>query len=141
MKLLRIVKKPKRRIGRGHGSGRVKTSGRGTKGQKARGTVRFGFEGGQLPLIKRVPFLRGKGRNASEKKTVLPLDVKVLNSLPKGTVVTLEVLKKHGMIDESTRSVKFLGKGPVEVIVTVQLSCSQSAAAAITKAGGVVGSK
>ena len=62
-----IVRRPKKRIGRGHGSGKVKTSGRGTKGQKARDSVPLGFEGGQLSLIKRLPLLRGKGRNASMK--------------------------------------------------------------------------
>lgn len=65
--LPKIVHRSKKRIGRGHGSGKVKTAGRGSKGQKARGKIPAGFEGGQLPLIKRLPLLRGKGKNISRK--------------------------------------------------------------------------
>ena len=62
-KLAKTTVKTKKRLGQGHGSGRVKTSGRGTKGQKARGKIPLRFEGGALPLIKRMPFHRGKGKN------------------------------------------------------------------------------
>lgn len=68
--LPKIVKRSKKRLGRGHGSGKVKTSGRGTKGQKARGKLPLGFEGGQTPLVKRLPYLRGKGRNKPRKRRV-----------------------------------------------------------------------
>ncbi len=67
-----ITKRTKKRIGRGHGSGKVKTSGRGTKGQNARNSRPQGFEGGQLALIKRLPLLRGKDRNGSRKTKALP---------------------------------------------------------------------
>ena len=60
LELQKLVKRSKKRLGRGHGSGKVKTSGRGTKGQRARGKIRLGFEGGQLSIIKRLPLLRGK---------------------------------------------------------------------------------
>jgi large subunit ribosomal protein L15 len=66
--LAKITTKPKRRLGQGHGSGRVKTSGRGTKGQNARSNRSLSFEGGALPLIKRLPFRRGKGKNKVFKK-------------------------------------------------------------------------
>ena len=80
--LPRTVSRPKKRLGRGHGSGKVKTSGRGTKGQKARGHMPIGFEGGQLPLIKRLPLLRGKSKNKSHATSVYPLKVTKLDSLP-----------------------------------------------------------
>jgi len=134
--LQKIVKRPKKRLGRGHGSGKVKTSGRGTKGQKARSTTRIGFEGGQLPLIKRLPLLRGKGRNNSQSGKAFPLPVGKLNMLPAGTTVTLETLKKYHMIDTATTRVKLLGSGKVTVKLTVAVPCSKSAQRAIEKAGG-----
>lgn len=134
--LQKIVKRPKKRLGRGHGSGKVKTSGRGTKGQKARGATRIGFEGGQLPLIKRLPLLRGKGRNSSQSNKAYPLAVEKLNTLPTGTTVTLETLKKYHMIDTATTRVKLLGSGKVTVKLTVAVSYSKSAQRAIEKAGG-----
>lgn len=133
-----LVRRPKKRIGRGHGSGRVKTSGRGTKGQKARGKVRIGFEGGQSPLVKRLPYLRGKGRNHSSKPKAFPVAVTKLNTLPKGTIVSLESLKKYRMIGERVLRVKLLGDGKVSVALTVKVPCSASAKVAILKAGGSV---
>lgn len=133
-----LVRRPKKRIGRGHGSGRVKTSGRGTKGQKARGKVRIGFEGGQSPLVKRLPYLRGKGRNHSSKPKAFPIAVTKLNTLPKGTIVSLESLKKYRMIGERVLRVKLLGDGKVSVALTVKVPCSASAKVAILKAGGSV---
>ena len=87
--------KSKKRVGQGHGSGRGKTSGRGTKGQKARNKVAIYFEGGALPLTKRLPFLRGKGRNRSLQEKPYVLNVEDLNVFSKGTVVTLESLVKQ----------------------------------------------
>lgn len=133
-----LVRRPKKRIGRGHGSGKNKTSGRGTKGQKARGGMPRGFEGGQSPLTKRLPYLRGKGRNQSQKPKAFPLPVTSLNALPKGTVVTLETLKKYHMIDERVSRVKLLDGGEVSVVLTVKVPCSATAKKAIVKAGGSV---
>lgn len=133
-----LVRRPKKRIGRGHGSGRVKTSGRGTKGQKARGKVRIGFEGGQSPLVKRLPYLRGKGRNHSSKPKAFPIPVTKLNTLPKGTIVSLESLKKYRMIGDRVLRVKLLGGGKVSVALTINVPCSSSAKEAIIKAGGSV---
>ncbi|MEK7543476.1 MAG: 50S ribosomal protein L15 [Patescibacteria group bacterium] len=133
-----LIRRPKKRIGRGHGSGKNKTSGRGTKGQKARGSMPRGFEGGQSPITKRLPYLRGKGRNQSQKPKAFPLPVTNLNALPKGTVVTLETLKKYHMIDERVARVKLLDGGEVSVTLTVKVPCSATAKKAILKAGGSV---
>ncbi len=136
--LKQIVKRSKKRVGRGHGSGKVKTAGRGQKGQKARGKINPGFEGGQLSLIKRLPLLRGKGRNHSEKPKAYPVQMKALGSLPDGTIVTLATLKKYHMIDESVTRVKVLGSGSFSIKLTVNVPCSASARQAIIKAGGSV---
>jgi large subunit ribosomal protein L15 len=82
--LQKLTTKKKKRVGLGHGSGRGKTSGRGTKGLKARGSVPLDFEGGALPLIKRLPFLRGKGKNSINK--AISLNVSVLNLFQNATV-------------------------------------------------------
>lgn len=134
----KLVRRPKKRLGRGHGSGKVKTSGRGTKGQKSRDSIRIGFEGGQLPLIKRLPLLRGKGRNGSQSPKAFPLALEKLNTLPTGTTVTLETLKKYHMIDTDILRVKVLGSGKATVKLAVAVPCSKGAAAAIEKAGGKV---
>ena len=133
-----LVRRPRKRLGRGHGSGKVKTSGRGTKGQKARGKVRMGFEGGQSSLVKRLPYLRGKGRNHSSKPKAFPIAISSLNVLPKGTIVSLETLKKYRMIDESVLRVKLLGRGVVPLALIIKVPCSVSAKEAIIKAGGSV---
>lgn len=136
--LMSIVERSKKRTGRGHGSGKGKTAGRGTKGQKARGKIRHDFEGGQSPLTKRLPYLRGKGRNSGQNDKATPVDVSVLNALPKGTIVSLDNLKKYRMIDVGVRRVKILGKGTLTVSLSVVVPCSRGAASAITNAGGTV---
>lgn len=135
--LPRVVRRPKKRLGRGHGSGKVKTSGRGTKGQKARGRIPIGFEGGQLPLIKRLPLLRGKSKNKSHARYVYPLKVTKLDSLPDKTEVTVSSLIKYGLIKDAL-AVKILGSGKLTRAYTVKVACSASATAAIKKAGGIV---
>lgn len=136
--LTTITKRTKKRLGRGHGSGRVKTSGRGTKGQNARGHMPQGFEGGQLSLIKRLPLLRGKGRNHSQQTKAYPVSIQKLAELPAGTTVSLETLKKYHMIDSSVTAVKLLGKESLKQKLTVTVPCSKSARASIEKAGGSV---
>lgn len=136
--LPRLVTRSKKRFGRGYGSGKAKTAGRGTKGQKARGKIPQGFEGGQSPLFKRLPLLRGKGRNRSGKPKAFPIRVSKLKTLPKGTVVTLETLRKYDMIDEEVSRVKLLGGGSLAIALTVTLPCSASAKEAVVKAGGSV---
>lgn len=132
-----IVHRSKKRLGRGHGSGKVKTAGRGTKGQKARGRMPIGFEGGQLPLIKRLPLLRGKSKNKSHARYSYPLKVTMLDRLPDKTEVTLLSLRKLGFINDALR-VKILGSGKLTHAYTVKVACSASAKAAIEKAGGKV---
>ncbi len=132
----KIVERSKKRLGRGHGSGKVKTSGRGTKGQKARGTMPQGFEGGQLALIKRLPLLRGKGRNHSQKEWVKLVQLNKLNKMAANSTVTLEVLRKAGIIEPEVRRVKVVGGNHLTVALTVDLPCSAGAKRAIEKAGG-----
>lgn len=129
-----LVGRSKRRVGRGHGSGRVKTSGRGTKGQKARGSISMGFEGGQSPLIKRLPYLRGKGRNASQKKLVVAIDISKLNGLPPHSVVDLSTLIKHHIVDKDTKHVKIIGNSKLSVSLTVTVPTSKGAKKSIEKA-------
>ncbi|HWY80009.1 MAG TPA: 50S ribosomal protein L15 [Candidatus Sulfotelmatobacter sp.] len=130
-----------KRVGQGHGSGRGKTAGRGTKGQKARNKVAIYFEGGALPLTKRLPFLRGKGRNRSLQEKPYVINVHALNVFPKGTIVTTESLVKQGMIalDAIKHSgIKILGNGELDVALTVTLPVSKGAAEKIKNAGGTV---
>lgn len=144
MNLLTLPKvkvKAKKRLGRGHGSGRGKTAGRGTKGQKARERIRLGFEGGQMRLIKRLPLLRGRGRNKGIKLTPLIVNLKYLSTLPSGTVVTLDTLINYRIVssDEAKRyGVKILGDGSVAVPLIIRLPISHSAQRKIEAAGGRV---
>lgn len=139
--LLKTTKTGKKRLGQGHGSGRVKTAGRGQKGQKARGKIALSFEGGALPLIKRLPFMRGKGRNKSVKQDPITLSMDVLNTLSKGTVVTIESLIKNKLVKEDLakiKGVKILGNGELKVELIVKLPVSKTAKNKIEKAGGKV---
>ena len=139
--LPKIKSKSKKRLGQGHGSGRVKTSGRGTKGQHARNKVPVHFEGGALPLTKRLPYLRGKGRNKSFRPTPLVVNVKFLNSLPKNSVVDIDSLIKAKIVKEADAKefgVKILGDGEITQALTVKLPISKSAAQKIEKAGGKI---
>lgn len=140
--LLPIKTKTKRRLGQGHGSGRVKTSGRGTKGQKARNSIKLSFEGGALPLIKRLPFMRGKGKNNPIRGKYYILNVEALNKLPKNTVIDAASLVKHGIIPAGIEvyDIKILGRGELTISVTVTLPVSQGARVKIEKAGGTVSS-
>lgn len=136
--LSKTTTKRLRRLGQGHGSGRVKTAGRGTKGQNARGKRSLSFEGGALPLKKRLPFLRGKNRNKVFHTIPVILNLSDLNSLPKESTVDVAFLVKQGLIDkkEAKDGVKILGKGTLTVALKVVLPASASAAKAIEKAGG-----
>jgi large subunit ribosomal protein L15 len=134
----KIVAKSKRRLGRGYGSGRAKTAGRGTKGQLARGRMPIGFEGGQLPLMHRLPLLRGKGRNPRGTQDAFPVHVASLEALPDSSVVTLELLKKHGMIKRDVTRVKILGIGKLTKKLTVALPLSHSAKRTVEQSGGMI---
>lgn len=139
--LEKLMIRKRKRVGQGHGSGRGKTAGRGMKGQKARNSVPLDFEGGALPLIKRLPLLRGKGRNKAFKPKPVILNVATLNTLPKETVVDLDSLVKHHLVplDVAKKAgIKILGDGELNVALTVKLPVSKGAAEKITKAGGSV---
>lgn len=129
------TKEPKR-IGRGHGSGQGKTAGKGHKGQKARAGhgMRPGFEGGQMPLQRRVP-KRGFVNNfATEYATV---NVSALNKFENGAVVDLDALKAAGLVKKVYAGIKILGNGGVEKSLTVKAAAfSESAKAKIEAAGG-----
>lgn len=133
-----VVHRSHKRLGRGHGSGRGKTSGRGTKGQKARGSIPPHFEGGQLSIMERLPYLRGKMRNKSLKERPVILKVNELAVLPAKSTVTLASLKKAGLIREDAVGVKILSGEKLEVALTVQVPCSEGAKKIIEKAGGAV---
>lgn len=138
MKLPKLVIRSKKRLGRGHGSGKVKTSGRGTKGQNARSRRPMGFEGGQLSITRRLPFLRGKQRNKSRNEKALPIFVGKLSQFPKGTVIDREALVKKSIIHSSETHVKIVGKGKLEHAYTVRIPCTKTSAKAIVGAGGTV---
>ncbi len=139
--LIKTTEKSKRRLGQGHGSGRVKTSGRGTKGQNARNKIPIYFEGGALPLIKRLPFRRGKGKNKLFKKKPIVINVKVLSLLGKDTVVDLKTLVKHNIVDEKEAKiygVKILGDGELKSALIIKLPISKNASEKVKKSGGKV---
>ena len=110
----------KKRVGRGSGSGLGKTSGRGQKGQKARsgGGVNPVFEGGQLPLYRRIP-KRGF-KNAMFKTRYAVINLDALNVFEDGTVVTPALLKEAGIIKNQLDGIKVLGNGKLEKKLTIQ---------------------
>lgn len=139
--LPRTTDRKKKRLGQGHGSGRGKTAGRGTKGQKARNKISLSFEGGALPLIKRLPFRRGRGKNKVFRKKPIEINVKVLNLLKKNSIVDIETLAKGRIIDKGEAEVygvKILGDGDLGVPLTVKLPVSKGARLKIEKAGGKI---
>ena len=134
------IKQPLRRKGQGHGSGRGKTGGRGQKGQLARSKVALRFEGGALPLTKRMPLLRGKEKNKSFRPEYLVLPLTILASLKKDTIVDRELLLKEKLISskDSTRSIKLTGVGEIAQALQIKLKTTSSAREKIEKAGGVI---
>lgn len=139
--LPRVVAKRKKRLGQGHGSGRVKTSGRGTKGQNARNSVPIFFEGGAITLLKRLPFRRGKERNKVFKKKPIGINVSALNLFAKDTTIDLAALVKKNVVDAADAkkyNVKILGDGVLSVKLTVLLPVSKGAKKKIEAAGGSV---
>lgn len=127
-----------KRLGRGIGSGKGKTSGKGHKGQWARsgGGVRPGFEGGQMPLVRRLP---KRGFNNHFRKVYAIVNVDVLNNFEANAVVDFETLYCAGLIKEVKNAcgLKVLGNGELKVALTVKASkFSEQAKEAIEKAGG-----
>ena len=123
------------RVGRGHGSGNGKTAGKGHKGQKARsGAPRPGFEGGQMPLYRRLPKRGFTNRNT---KDIVSINITELNRFEDGTVVTIETLVENGVIKNPKDGVKILGNGELTKKLTVKAHAfSASAAEKIQALGG-----
>lgn len=129
------TKEPKR-IGRGHGSGQGKTAGKGHKGQKARAGrgMRPGFEGGQMPLQRRVP---KRGFTNIFAKTIVAVNVGTLNQFDDGTVVDTQALIDAGVVKTCCDGVKVLGNGNLSKKLTVKVNAySESAKNKIENAGG-----
>ena len=123
------------RRGRGHGSGNGKTAGKGHKGQKARsGGTRPGFEGGQMPLYRRIPKRGFTNRNTKE---IVGINVSALEVFENDTVVSVETLIEAGIVKNPRDGVKILGNGELTKKLTVQANAfSASAAAKIESIGG-----
>jgi len=136
--------KREKRLGRGHGSGRGKTAGRGTKGQKARtgGTIHRAFNGGQTRLSKRLPFLRGLGNSNIPFRDVYSIvNLNELSELEAGSLVSPEFLVETGHLTNAQGKglLKVLGEGEIEHALTVKAhKFSASARAKIEAAGGTV---
>ncbi len=125
-----------KRVGRGVGSGNGKTAGKGHKGQNARsgGGVRPGFEGGQMPLYRRLP---KRGFKNIFAKQYVSINVEALERFDDGTEVTAELLKQTGVISKTLDGVKVLGRGELTKKLTVKVAkFSESAKEKIEKAGG-----
>ena len=131
------AKHRRKRLGQGESSGHGKTSGRGGKGQSARSgsSIRPGFEGGQMPLIRRIP-KRGFN-NARFKINYLPVNLSALNAFADGDVVDVAALRKAGLATGKSDGIKILGQGVLERRLTVKANAfSATAKAAIEKLGG-----
>ena len=129
-------KKDAKRIGRGHGSGWGKTSGKGHKGQKARAgrDMRVGFEGGQMPLQRRIP---KRGFNNIFAKEIVSINVGSLNRFEDGAVVDAAALVEAGLVKNYFDGIKILGNGELKKNITVKVDAySESAKAKIEAAGG-----
>ena len=123
------------RVGRGHGSGNGKTAGKGHKGQKARsGSPRPGFEGGQMPLYRRIP---KRGFKCINSKDIVGINVSALEVFDNDAVVSVETLKEAGIVKNARDGVKILGNGELTKKLTVQANAfSAGAVAKIEALGG-----
>ena len=125
------------RRGRGHGSGNGKTAGKGHKGQKARsGAPRIGFEGGQMPLYRRLPKRGFTNRNTKE---IVAINISELERFRSGSNVTIEKMMEVGLIKDPRDGVKILGNGELTKKLNVKANAfSESAKAKIEELGGTV---
>jgi len=133
--LPKIISKSKKRVGRGYGSGKGgHTTGRGQKGQKSRGSIPTWFEGGQLPLIRRTPFIKGKNRFKSLKPKPILISLNQLNKFETGAVVDLSAVVKLFKLNSKAvniRGVKIIANGKLEKSLIVNLPMSVTAQKAI----------
>ncbi len=131
------ARKPRKRIGRGPGSGTGKTSGGGHKGDKARGNTKPGFEGGQTPLHRRLP--QRRGFTAIDKTVYAVVNLSALERFDNDAVVTIETLVDTGLVGSIKDGVKILGSGELTKKLTVRATqFSKSAQEKITALGGTV---
>jgi large subunit ribosomal protein L15 len=133
--------KRRKRVGRGIAAGQGKTAGRGTKGQNARsgGGVPPYFEGGQLPLVRKLPFARGVGFRDPWRVKFTPVNVERLADLPEGTEVTPELLAERGIIKHAHEWIVILGRGEVtQALIVKAHRFSASAREKIEAAGGEI---
>jgi large subunit ribosomal protein L15 len=139
-KLPKIGKKRKKRLGQGHGSGRGKTAGRGTKGQKSREKMSSLKTSEILSLVKRLPLIRGKYRNSKITQKKIVINVKYLNLFEPNSIIDQASLIKAGIIDSGveSNSIKILGDGEIRVPLIVKLKCSRGAKEKIEKVGGKI---
>lgn len=127
-------RKVRNRVGRGESSGNGKTAGRGQKGQKARGKVRLGFEGGQMPLFRRKP---KRGFTNINRKEYAVVNLDVLNQFDNGTEVSPALLVEAGIVKNELSGIKILANGQLEKSLTVKANkFSAAAVTAIEAAGG-----
>jgi len=137
------IKKKKKRIGRGIGSSKGKTSGRGHKGQKSRSGVAIkSFEGGQMPLYRRLP---KRGFNTLKKKNIALLNLNKLQEIfkkkivPASSKLNLELLQKNKQINKKYNKLKLLGNGDIKEKINIEVNfISKPAKSKIEKAGGIV---
>jgi large subunit ribosomal protein L15 len=135
------AKKDRRRVGRGISAGQGKTSGRGTKGQGSRtgGGPRLYSQGGNLPLFRRLPFMRGQGFTPLNRIEYEEINILQLNRFTAGTEITPELLFEAGFIRKSGTPVVILGNGEITVALKVRVHrVSKTAKAKIEAAGGSV---
>jgi large subunit ribosomal protein L15 len=132
------ARKAVKRLGRGVGSGHGKTAGRGTKGQKARsgGNIRPGYEGGQMPLQRRLP---KRGFTNIFRQEFAIINIRDLARFEKGSVVDKDALMNAGLLERHSDSVKLLGQGTIDYPLVLKVQrCSKSARAKLEAAGGSV---
>ena len=129
-----------KRLGRGHGSGRVKTSGRGTKGQKARENIKLTFAGSSLQAswLKRLPLIRGKNKNKSLRERPTIINVKYLNVMSPHSEINLKTLKEKRVVGQEVTLVKILGDGDLSIPLVIKVPISQGAKKKVEQAGGKV---
>lgn len=137
----KLIDKSKKRLGRGTGSGKGKTGGRGTKGQKARGKIPASFVGGSLPLYKKLPFVRGWGNMKSKPKPVV-VSLNELNRFKAGSEISIESFVAVGLIteaDSKKRGIKILDRGELTVKgLSIKLPVSAKTKIKIESSGGKV---
>ena len=139
--LEQVLERSKKRIGRGIGSGKGKTGGRGTKGQKARGKIPAAFVGGSLPLYKKLPFVRGWGNKKANPKAII-ITLEDLNRFKPNSQVSIAGLVEGKFVSAKQaqkKGVKILDKGELTVKgLTVEVPVSREAKSKIEIAGGKV---